>query len=268
MHTLETQRAEPLTITIETLTRYPVKGLSGQVLDTVELNAGHGFPCDRKFGFARPDSGFNPSNPKPLPKTKFYMLARDASLALLDTAFNEDTGELSMVGPGASGQFDITTSDGKSAASEFLGSYLSLPNGEMPQLYEASPHRFTDVSVVSREMMNAVSLINLDSVNEFSKAVDHHVDPRRFRGNIHLSGLKPFEELDMVGKVLTIDTVQLKIVKRTKRCPATEVDLTTGERNLKTPKLLQTHYGHMDMGVYAEVVKGGRLSVGDKVVAA
>jgi len=150
-------------------------------------------------------------------------------------------------------------------AGRFLQSYLNLPENEVPQLFEASPHRFTDVSVVSNDMMNAISLINLDSVREFSRSIDQEVDPRRFRGNIHISGLPAFTELDLVGADIAIGSAHLKVVQRTKRCPATEVNLNTGSRDLKTPRLLLEQYGHMDMGVYAEVLTGGSLSAGDSV---
>ncbi|MBX2882977.1 MAG: MOSC domain-containing protein [Granulosicoccus sp.] len=252
-----------MTATVDKLMRYPVKGLSGELLKSVKLEPGQGFPNDRLFGFARPNSGFDPNNPKPLPKTKFYMLARDAALALLHTAYNEKNGTLSMTAPEQTGQFDITTTEGKDAASRFLQSYLSLPDEETPQLYEASPHRFTDVSVVSTEMMNAVSIINLDSVRQFSNDIGEDVDPKRFRGNIHISGLQPFAELDWVDHEITIGSASFKIVKRTKRCPATEVNLSTGERDIKTPKRLQELYGHQDMGVYAEVLSGGVIAPGD-----
>lgn len=114
-------------------------------------------------------------------------------------------------------------------------------------------------------MMNAVSIINLDSVDAFAKAIGQDVDPRRFRGNIHLSGLPAFSELEMVGQEIKVGSVRLKIVKRTRRCPATEVNLKTGERDIRTPKLLREHYGHLDMGVYAQVMHGGQLSVGGVV---
>ena len=114
-------------------------------------------------------------------------------------------------------------------------------------------------------MMNAISIINTDTVQAFSDDIETYVDPKRFRGNIHISGLEPFAELDWVGKRISIGDVQLKIVQRTKRCPATEVDLDTGTRDIKTPKLLLKHYGHMDMGVYGEVINGGTISNGDIV---
>ena len=251
---------------IDALTRYPVKGLSGQLMTSVNLQTGQGFPCDRQFGFARPSSGFDPKDPKPLPKSRFYMLARDSTLALLNTEFNDDTGILTIDAAEKSAHFDITSSEGKNNASLFLKELLSLPDDETPQLYEASPHRFTDVSVVSAEMMNAVSIVNTESVSEFSKAIKQDVDPKRFRANIHISGLPAFSELDMVGHEITIGDARLKIVQRTKRCPATEVDLTTGERNMKTPRLLREHYGHMDMGVYAQVVHDGQITLGDVLV--
>ncbi len=251
--------------TVDALTRFPVKGLSGQLLENVKLEAGIGFPCDRQFGFARPDSGFDQNAPKPLPKSKFYMLARDASLALLSTEFDENTGFLVINSPAHSGKFDITTADGRDKASQFLKMYLCLPGAETPQLFEAAPHRFTDVSVDSVEMMNTVSIINLDSVRAFSKAIEKEVDPQRFRGNIHLSNLPAFAELEMIGQTLVFGDVHLKLVKRTQRCPATEVDLETGRRNIKLPRLLREHYAHMDMGVYAQVVKGGVINLGDTV---
>ena len=252
-------------IAINSLTRFPVKGLSGQLLNSVSLQAGQGFPGDRQFGFARPNSGFDPLNPKPLPKAKFYMLARNASLALLNTAYDDNTGKLSMSSTQSKGEFDINTDSGKKDASRFLKSYLSLSDDETPQLYAASPHRFTDASVDSIDMMNAVSIINMESVRAFSEAIGHKVDPRRFRGNIILSDLQAFEELDLVGQQISVGKVRLKIVQRTRRCPATEVNLETGERDIKTPRLLREKYGHMDMGVYAEVVEGGLIKKGDLV---
>ena len=99
----------------------------------------------------------------------------------------------------------------------------------------------------------------------FSKATGLGVDPRRFRGNIYFSGLAPFSELEMVERQIAIGTVRLKIVSRTQRCPATEVDLTTGERDIDVPALLLHNYHHKDMGVYAEVLQGGVIAHGDSI---
>ena len=80
-----------------------------------------------------------------------------------------------------------------------------------------------------------------------------------------MSGLEPFSELELVGQQIAIGNTLLKVVMRTKRCPATKVNLTTGERDLDTPALLQAHFGHKDMGIYAEVTEGGTIAPGDVV---
>ena len=52
-------------------------------------------------------------------------------------------------------------------------------------------------------------------------------------------------------------------LRRTRRCAATEVNPATAERDAKPPKWLLEHYGHADLGIYAEVLEGGRVAVGD-----
>ena len=49
------------------------------------------------------------------------------------------------------------------------------------------------------------------------------------------------------------------------RCPATQVDLETGERDCDVPRLLREHFGHADLGVHAAVLEGGRVAVGDSL---
>lgn len=61
---------------ITSLARYPVKGLSPEVLTSARLQIGDGFSGDRAFALALPDTDFDEAHPAPLPKTKFLMLAR------------------------------------------------------------------------------------------------------------------------------------------------------------------------------------------------
>jgi uncharacterized protein len=122
--------------------------------------------------------------------------------------------------------------------------------------------RFTD----SRR--GFVSLINLASVRELEARIGAPVDPLRFRGNVHLEGLAPFAEFDLVGQVLTTTSgTRLKVTKRIERCAATNVDPDTGIRDLEIPKSLMKAYGHFDCGIYAEVLQGGTLETGDDLEA-
>lgn len=251
---------------VEHLFSYPIKGLSACPLESVELAAGQGFPGDRLFGFAKANGGFDPQDPKPLPKTSFVVLMQHARLAGLVTEFDEATRVLTIALDGRALRFDLTSETDKIRAADFLSEHLDLPENERPQFVEGSPHRFTDVSVVSETMMNAVSLINLDSVEEFANRVEAPVDPLRFRANIYFRGWPAFSELDLVGRDIQIGAAVLKVLKRTQRCAATEVNPRTAERDLRVPFLLRKNYGHLDMGIYAEVLQRGKIEPGSRIM--
>jgi hypothetical protein len=49
------------------------------------------------------------------------------------------------------------------------------------------------------------------------------------------------------------------------RCSATEVNLSTTERDIPVPRLIKHHYGHTEMGFYATVETSGTLAPGMSV---
>jgi len=255
--------------TIHGLYHYPVKGLSPQPLDYVELQVGQGFPFDRLFGFARHDSGFDPAHPQPLPKTHFLMLMRDERLAELQTHFDGPSHRLSVKSQGRTElEADLSTKDGVDASQAFLAAWLNKGSDETPRFVHAAPHRFTDVSVVSPQMMNAVPVINLASVRELGVRIGQEVNPLRFRANIYFDGWPPFAELDLVGRTITLGGIAMRVLLRTRRCAATEVDPATGQRDIPIPRLIHKHFGHADMGVYAEVLATGALHPEDSIIGA
>lgn len=245
------------------LYHYPVKGLSPQPLPQVDLVQGRGFPNDRVFAFARHDSGCDPKQFRPLPKTRFHMLARDAALAGLETEWRPESGRLKISQQGrVILDADLNADEAALEAAEFLQRFLGLPADQTPFLAFAGDNRFTDVSVRSAEMMNAVSLINLDSVRDFESKIGDIVDPMRFRANIYFEGWPAWSELDLVGEHVEIGDIVLRVCLRTKRCPATQVNPKTTERDIDVPALLHAEYGHSDLGIYAEVVSGGQMTPG------
>jgi len=147
--------------------------------------------------------------------------------------------------------------------SDFLSAFLPRALPGRPWLVRSDTHRFTDVSVTSAAYMSAISLINLASVRDLEAAVGRPVDPLRFRANVYVDGVPAWDELNWVGREVALGEVRLRILKRTVRCPATEVDPATGERDLDVPRALQAHVGHRDMGVYGEVLVGGTIRPGD-----
>ena len=57
----------------------------------------------------------------------------------------------------------------------------------------------------------------------------------------------------------------LRVTKPTTRCAATEVNPETAVRDADPLEELRRLYGHVELGVHAEVVEGGRFAVGDAI---
>ncbi|HZB62960.1 MAG TPA: MOSC N-terminal beta barrel domain-containing protein [Microvirga sp.] len=247
---------------IASLQRYPVKGLSPELLNSAALNKGGYFPGDRLFAIENGPAGFDPANPEHQPKIKFLMLMRNESLARLRTRYEDETATLVIEEGGREAvRGDLSTREGRLAVEAFFRRFML---GELrgPPKVLAAPDgfRFTD----SRR--GYVSLINLASVRALETVVGAPIDPLRFRGNIHLEGLDPWAEFDLVGQVLTTPSgIRLKVTKRIERCAATNVDPVTGIRDLQIPRSLMQAYGHFDCGIYAEVLTGGALATGESL---
>lgn len=244
---------------IASLYRYPVKGLSPERLDIVRLERGAYFPGDRLFAIENGPSDFDGTDPQHQPKIKFLMLMRNEALARWQTRFDDTTNTLHVSADGETIRADLSTAEGRLALEAFTRRKFPNELRGPPKLLSApAGFRFTD------SRTGFVSLINLASVEAVEALVGRPVDPLRFRGNIMLSGLAPWAEFDLVGaEVATQSGLRLKITKRIERCAATNVDPVTGARDLDIPKTLLRQLGHVDCGVYAEVLAGGSLSPGE-----
>jgi uncharacterized protein YcbX len=245
---------------VTALHRYPVKGLSPEPLASAALAAGGYFPGDRLFAVENGPSGFDPAAPVHQPKIKYLMLMRNEALARLSTSYDDATGVLTIrEGDREVARGDLGTREGRLSIEAFFRRHIPKELRGPPKVLAAPEgYRFTD----SRS--GFVSLINLASVAAVEDMVGAPVDPLRFRGNLHVTGLPAFAELDLVGATLTTEGgLRLKVTKRIVRCAATNVDPATGERDLAIPAALQKNLGHADCGVYAEVIAGGEVRPGD-----
>jgi len=251
-----------MSIRIADLHRYPVKGLSPEKLDHAILSKGDYFPGDRLFAVENGPAGFDPDKPEHQPKIKFLMLMRNESLARLTSRYLDETSTLVInEGDRELVRGDIATGEGRLAIEAFFRRFMPAELRGPPKVLTAPEgFRFTD----SRS--GFVSLINLASVEALGGVMGASIDPLRFRGNLHIDGLAPWAELDLVGQVLTTSAgVRLKVIKRIPRCAATEVNLETATRDLAIPKALMQTYGHVDCGIYAEVLTGGAIVPGDEL---
>ena len=246
---------------IQSIYRYPVKGLSPEPMPRAELAEGKTLACDRIYAIENGPSGFDPGNPAYLPKQRFLMLMRNARLAELRTRFDDQSHVLTIRSENReAARGDLRTPEGRAAIERFFGEHCADELRGPPKVLSAAGHSFSDVA------KKVVSIINLASVADLENATGAPVHPLRFRGNLYVEGWPAWHEFSLVGSEIAIGpSARLKIVKRIVRCAATEVDPDTGIRDLEIPRTLMKTYGHADCGIYGEVIGAGTVSIGDRV---
>ena len=249
-----------MTARVERICRYPVKGMSAEELPEVTLTVGQRMPEDRRFAIARGSSEIDSSSPEWRSPESFVTLMRTEKLAQLRTRYDAETGQLTVLRGGKPvSTATITDPLGRVVIEQFLAAFLSGDVQRAPKLVDAGAALMTDVPEPY------ISLINLASVRDLERVVGKPVDPLRFRGNVYLDGLEPWEEMQWIGKTVTLGGARLEVAEPIERCAATTVNPETAERDINIPKELQRGYRHVNMGVYASVVESGRVAVGDAV---
>ena len=247
---------------IAQILRYTVKGLSPEAMTAAQLTPGRGIPLDRAFALAHGSTQFDTAKPKFLPKTKFLMLARNERLAALRSRYLDDTKELVIERDGkqvARGRLDLPV--GRQMIEQFFAAFMADEVRGSPKLLRAREHTFSEVP------RPCLSLVNISSLRELERVMKVPLDPLRFRANLYFDTGMPWQEFDWCGKEFQIGDVTVKGLSRIERCAATNVNLETAARDANIPLQLQRAFGHGDMGIYIDVVKGGTIRPGDTVTA-
>ena len=107
-----------------------------------------------------------------------------------------------------------------------------------------------------------LSINSLASNRALSQRIGQDLSPHRWRGNLWLDGLAPWQEKEWVGKDVRIGDVTFHVHQEITRCKATMANPETGRRDADTLGALDD-LGHQEFGVYAEVIDGGTLHLAD-----
>jgi uncharacterized protein len=125
---------------------------------------------------------------------------------------------------------------------------------------------FFDTSISKKvDFINSVSLLNIQSINDFQKKINKKIETSIFRGNICIDGIEPWKEREWIGKTIKINGASFKVEKNIPRCVAINLKPQTDDNSFNLLQSLKKTYNHFEMGVYLTALDNGKVEVGNKI---
>ncbi len=113
---------------------------------------------------------------------------------------------------------------------------------------------------------NSISLINVNSIHDFENKINKSIELERFRGNIYVNDLDPWEEFNFIGKNIFINGCQFKVTGAIPRCSATNLVPNLTNIDINLPHKLRVTYNHINMGIYLTPLNEGEIEINDKIM--
>ena len=231
---------------VEALFRYPVKSMSGELLEVADLGW-HGLDGDRRLAFRRADdrAGFPWLSASRLPELILFAPQRQ--------------------GPAVTGNLPthVRTPEGEELAvfGQELAREVGHRHGSPVEMVHLNRGIFDEASI---------SLITSTTVGEIGRLAVQHPDVRRFRPNILIASSRSvsFEEDEWVGGVLsfgeTNEAAAIFITNRDERCSMVNFDPDSARPAAEVLKAI-VRVRDNKAGVYGTVTRRGRLTVGQPI---
>ena len=259
-----------MSATISSINYCPVKSVSFQSIEKCEIKKDVGIIGDRIFAFAKDldleqAKLFEKSPAERKGKwNKVLTLKNSPVLNKYNFLFEENKLTLTF-----KDKEILTINVSKLSERQLLtNKIVELENSlkEPIVLMKNAESPFFDTSISNKvDFINSVSLLNIQSINDFQKKIDKKVEISRFRGNICIDGVKPWEEQGWVGKIVKINNVSFKVEKKIPRCVAINLKPQTDDNSLNLLQALKKIYNHFDMGIYLTALDNGKVEVGNKI---
>ena len=148
--------------------------------------------------------------------------------------------------------------DGRRQFEDFIFSNFGNHLRGQPRLMQMKNQAYSDQSTAF------ISIASNASLETFADATGTAPSSSRFRINIITDADEAFAETDMIGQTFHCGNALMEVQKPVGRCAAINVDPKTALRSDKDyVRLMREKFGHSNLGVFAKVIKGGEIKVGD-----
>ena len=244
------------------LCRHPVKSIGFEEIPRAVLTEDRAFPFDREWAVAHEAARFGARPEGWAPKMNFVRGWASPALMAVTCTGDEAARRLVLAHPELPA---ISVALDDPADQARLLAWLR-------PLWPANrPDPAHVVHLPGRPMTDVpepfVAVLSLSSLADLSARVGQDLSIHRFRGNLWVDGWAPWAEFGLVGQEITVGGAVLRVEARITRCRATCANPVTGRHDAELLQALEAGFGHEDFGVYARVIRGGMVEVGDGVVA-
>ncbi len=253
---------------VSALYRYPVKGLTAESLDRATVLDSGAVAGDRVLGLLFADAG-PAAREGWWPKERFTVLMNTPALARLQARLDETTSRVRIALDGVTLVEAGLEKAGRARIAAAVTEYvLTLDESPLRGRPERAPLRLVgdgDTPAFQDRGARHVTVMGRPSVDALGEAAGREVDERRFRMNIVLDGIEPWEELSWVGHTIRIGELDFDVTGPVVRCLATHANPESGERDINVMEMLTSAFGQAKptMGVLAVLRgSGGELTVG------
>jgi len=259
-----------MSATISSINYCSVKSVSFQSIDRCKIKKNIGIVGDRIFAFAKDLEAdkallFEKSPDERKGKwNKVLTLKNSPALNKYNFVFKDEKLTLTL-----KNKKILTIDINKLSDRQALSNKITELEDSLKQpivLMKNEDLPFFDTSISNKvDFINSVSLLNIQSINDFQQKIDKKVETSRFRGNICIDGIEPWKEREWIGKIIKINNVSFKVEKNIPRCVAINLKPTTDDNSLNLLQSLKKTYDHFEMGIYLTALDDGEIGIGNKL---
>lgn len=236
--------------------RHPIKAVGCEALKNVTLQKGCTVPWDRVWAVVHEASKFDVDAPEWMSKSAFNQGAKTPALMAIKSTFDEETGQITLR------HLDLKTlvvnpDTGAEKLVAWVAQLVPETRAQPVGIAKVSGCSLTD------QKHPYVSIIGTESLAALEAAAGGTLEQERFRANFWVNGIAPWQEFDWIGKDIQIGNATLRVEERIGRCVATTASPLSGKIDIDTLTVLESNFGHKDLGVFARVIKGGSIAIND-----
>ena len=256
---------------VAALFRYPVKGFTPEACESLAVRDEGRIAGDRVLGIRFANSGV--ADNAWSKKYEFVALVNTPGLARLHLQLDHKALRLRMSLEGVVLVDAALDDNGRKQIAAAVENYvLDLDQNPLSRHPARLPLRVVGDGVTPRYQDNEAGQITVHGRASLAAVAAAMGDPdlseRRFRSNIAVEGLEPWEEQSWVGRKVSIGRINFDVVRPKVRCLATHANPNTGERDLPILTTLTSVFAQQQPTFAVAMVTsgaGGLIHIGDEV---